>query len=448
MAIEISSNAEEYSALADKILKLAAVEGASQAQVSLSHSTGLSLRMRQGRVTSRMRETHSGFTLTVFNGQKKGSVNSTDLRGRTLEDSVKAACAIARFTGEDAAAGLASPEQLCRAPKELSLFHPWDLDEAKAMRLAARMEEGLASVGDDVQSEGVWINSNQLFYLLATSEGFNSSTTQSFHNLGASALGRNARVSEMDMWSEGARNFALIPQPEDIGRKAGVNARAYLNQQPLTSRRSPVLFDARSACSLIGHLTQAISDQALYTGSSFLRNKLGQQVLADHVSLYEDPYALAGNSSLAFDSDGIAPLQRYVVNGGSLNGYFLSLYGARRLGLTPTGNGFGPSNLLLSSSRTQSRDDFPAMLKALGTGLLVTSLTGNGIRMITGDYSRGARGFWVENGVIQHAVTGITISGNLAQMFMGSVGLGSDRFTQGSFSTGSILVDQMQISGE
>ncbi|TRN80732.1 hypothetical protein DT385_09505 [Pseudomonas syringae] len=278
-------------------------------------------------------------------------------------------------------------------------------------------------------------------------EGFSHGVAQSFQNFSATALARNSQHSELEFWSDTAADATLLSSPEVVAHTAGSKALAYLSQQPLSSRRCAVLFDPRSAASLIGHLVQAVSGQALYTSSSFLLDKMGQQVLADHISLREDPFIPGSVSSIAFDGDGIAPQKRHVVEYGELKGYFLSLYAARPLSKEPTGHGLGPSNLLISSTLTQPEDDFTQMLKKLGTGLLVTSLAGNGVRLHNGDYSRGARGFWVANGEIQHAVTGITISSNLAQIFLGIAAIGSDELTQGSFRTGSILIDQMQISG-
>lgn len=447
MKNEDFKNHEKHSAIANTLLELALAEGATHAQVNVSHSTGLSLRMRQGSVRSRTRETHSGYTLTVFNGFRQGSVNSTDLTGRDFSACVKAACAIAEYTGEDDSSGPANASLLCNNTLDLDLFHSWDLDETAAVQLAQKLEAGLAGVGAEVQSEGAWVESSHALHILATTEGFNSGVALSQHSLGINALARSGTVNELDMWSETLRDPKKLSAPEVIGRVAAARARAYLDQQGLSSRVCPVLFDPSTASSLLGHLSEALSDHSLYTGSSFLIDRLGEVILADHLSLYEDPHISAGMGSMAFDSDGIAPRQRTVIGSGVLNGYFLSLYGARRLGLPPTGNGYGPTNLKLTSTLTQQGDNFEAMLMKLGTGLLVTSLAGNGVRMITGDYSRGARGFWVENGVVQYAVTGITISGNLTRMLREIICIGNDELIQGSFCTGSILIDQMQISG-
>lgn len=448
MMDDFSIPPQQVAEIADRILDIAQTHGAQQAQVSLSQNQGLSLEMRQGRVQSRKREAHSGFSLTVFHEGRRASVRSTDLRETTLHESVKAACTIAYSTGKDIAACPASTELLCQSPHDLDLFHHWDLDEDQAIVIARRLENGISNAGASVQSDGATVKTNQSYFHLATSEGFNQGVAQSTHTLGCSALARSGTISQLNYWSESARKPADLPAPEWVGQQAAEGAAAYLDQRPLTSRRCAVLFDPRSAVSLLGHFAQAISSQALYTNSSFLLGKINHSVMAEHLHLLEDPFKPAGKASLAFDGDGIAPHKRLLVDGGVLQGYLLSLYGARRLNMAPTGNGFGPSNVRLISDVTVASDDLGSMLRKLNTGLLVTSLAGNGVRIISGDYSRGARGFWVENGVIQYAVVGITISSNLSQMLHGIVALGSDEICQGAFTTGSILVNEMQISGQ
>lgn len=447
MTYTLSNDADRLANVAEQLLKLAREHGASQAQVSLSHSTGLSVHTRHVRVLSRIQETHSGFSLTVFNGNRHGSVDSTDLSFGALEQSVKAACAIAKYTGEDPAAAPATAGQLCQKPRELGLSHPWDLDMDKAIDLAKRMEDGVACVDGQVQSNGAWVNSEHSYYLLASSEGFNHGVSRSFHNLNVSALARNARFNELDSFFSSGTDPRNLLSAEEIGRAAGNRALAYLDQRPLTSRRCPVLFDSRCAASLIGHLTEAISGRALYSNASFMSGKRGQAILPEHLSLYEDPFIPGANASISFDSDGIEPRQRFLVEDGVLQGYLLSLYASRRLTMEPTGNGSGPGNLLLRSNLTRPDDDLPEMLRKLDRGLLVTSLVGNGVRLLSGDYSRGARGLWVENGKIQHAVTGITLSGNLNQMLQNIVAVGNDITSQGAFNTGSVLINSMQISG-
>ncbi|MXS18353.1 TldD/PmbA family protein [Pseudomonas oryzihabitans] len=445
---EPSVTAEELGQLAQEILRLARQQGADKAQVNLSRSQGLSLRMRQGRVVSRTREAHSGFSLTVFCGARQGSVNSTDLKGRTLEEAVKAACAIARYTQDDPASGPAERALLGQSPLDLDLYHPWALSEDMAVAIAQRIENGIGELGPAVQSEDARVTTQESYFQLATSEGFNAGAAQTLHTLVAGAIARNDSYSERDHWLESARQSASLLEPEDVGRRAGAAARAYLDRAPLTTRRCPVLFDPRSATSLLAHFSQAVSGSALFMKSTFLLGKLGEPVMSRHLSLAEDPFIPRALASFNVDGDGIAPRQRLLVENGDLRGYLLSLYSARRLGLPPTGNGYGPGNLRLGSALTESSDHFTAMLKKLGTGFLVTTLVGNGVRLITGDYSRGARGFWVENGEIKHAVTGVTLSGDLQQMFMGIVAVGNDCVTQGAFTSGSILIDEMHVAGQ
>ncbi|KTT67324.1 hypothetical protein NS383_02240 [Pseudomonas oryzihabitans] len=445
---ELSATAEELSHIAQEILSLARREGADKAQVSLSRSQGLSLRMRQGRVVSRTREAHSGFSLTVFSGARQGSVNSTDLKGRTLQESVKAACAIARYTQDDPASGPAERALLGQSQRDLELYRPWALSEDMAVAVAQRIESGLGELGPSVQSEDARVMTQESYFQLATSEGFNAGAAQTLHTLVAGAIARNDRYSERDHWLESARESTSLLEPEEVGRRAGAAAKAYLDRAALTTRRCPVLFDPRSATGLLAHFAQAIGGSALFMKSTFLLEKLGEPIMSRHLSVSEDPFIPGALASFNFDGEGIAPSQRLLVENGDLRGYLLSLYSARRLGMAPTGNGYGPGNLRLSSTLTDASDHFAAMLKKLGTGFLVTTLVGNGVRLITGDYSRGARGFWVENGEIKHAVTGVTLSGNLQQMFMGIVAVGSDCVTQGAFTSGSILIDEMQVAGQ
>lgn len=447
MSIDFSITSDQLSELAERILKLATKNGASQAQVSIDQRQGLALHVRQGRVQSRMRESQSGFFLTVYNGKQQGSVNSTDMSPASLEESVKAACAIARHTEEDDAAGIATPEELCQSPQDLDLFHPWDIDEEQALHIANDIEMGIAGAGQDVQSEGAWVNSNKSSFRLATTAGFSHGGAQSGHSYAASALGRTSEHSEMEFGVENELNHLNLPKAYDFGLKTGQRALAYLDQRPLTSRHCRVLFDPKSAASIVSHLVQAISGQALYMHASFLKDRLNQNIMADHLNLLENPFIHAGKASFSFDGDGIAPSQRTIVQSGELKGFFLSRYTARRLGMRPTGNSFGPGNLFFRSDLTKADDDFESMLRKLDTGLLVTTLVGNGVRLISGDYSRGARGFWVEHGQIKHAVAGITISDNLDNMLQTVVAVGSDVVNQGGLSTGSILIEKMQVSG-
>lgn len=447
MTSVFSINPDQLSELAEQILSLAIKHGASQAQVSIDQTQGLALHVRQGKVQSRVRELQSGFSLTVYNGKQQGSVNSTDMSPASLEESVRAACAIARHTEEDDASGIATPDELCTDPQSLDLFHPWDIDETLALNIAHEIERGIGDAGPGVQSEGAWVNSNQTAFLLATTAGFSNGSAHSSHSYAGSAFGRTEEHSEMAFSVESEPNSLNLPAPYDFGRKIGQRALAYLDQAPLTSRHCRVLFDPKSAASLVGHVVQAISGQALYTQASFLKDRLNQNIMADHLSLLEDPFIRGGKASFSFDGDGIAPTQRTVVDAGQLKGFFLSRYTAHRLEMKPTGNGYGPGNLFFKSDLTAAGDDFEAMLRKLDTGLLVTDLVGNGVRLISGDYSRGARGFWVEGGEIKHAVTGITISDNLNNMLQTIVAVGSDVVSQGGLSTGSILIEKMQVSG-
>jgi PmbA protein len=443
------SDAERLPELAHQLLDLSLRGGATQAQVSVFQRQGLSLHLLRGRTVSRVRETYRGFSLTVFQGQKSGTVRCTRIAPDSLAHAVQAANLIACHTGEDSAAGIACPGEYCTVPRALDLFHPWQIDETGLKQLALRIEDGIAQVAPQVQSDGARVASSQSCTHLANSAGFSQSTLQSAHSASAIALARDANAqAQRDYARDLARLADKLVAPESLGLEAGRAAFAYLASGPLKSKRSAVLFSPRCAASLIGHIVDALSGRALYLGASFLQEKLGSSVLAAHLSLREDPFVPGAPGSFAFDIDGIEPSARDLVRAGVLEGYLLSLYAARRLQQAPTGSGSGHGNLTLLSSLTEPQDDLARMLRKLGKGLFVTDLSGDGVRIHNGIYSRSARGFWVEDGKIQHAVTGIALAGNLTQMLQGIVAIGSDVARFGTKSSGSLLIDDLQLSGQ
>lgn len=434
--------------LADSVIAQAIQAGASAAQVMFSESNGLLIEMRQGRLRARTRDAQSGMSLTVYRGQHQGTTSTTDFTPARLSETVQAACRIASYTGEDTFAGLPPAQYLCQAPRELDLWHPWEMDETGAQALAQRIESGIASAGAGVVSDGTWVRNGQSQWFLMNSQGFAQGGRQTSHVMSAKALARKTGHSQLDFWYSQSPLAPSLMTPEAIGRRAGSGALAALDVAPLSgSRRCPVLFDARSALSLLEHLVQAAGGAALYCKNSFLAGCLGQRIFSEHISVEEDPFIPQGLASRAFDGDGISGLARRVVDNGSLRGFFLSAYAARRLGMEPTGNGSGPGNLSLRSRRTQASDDFSAMVKKLHTGLLVTSFSGGGARLINGDYSRSLRGFWVEEGEIRHSVDGVTVAGNLAEIFLNIVAVGADTLTQGALTSGSVLIDSLQVAG-
>ncbi len=434
-------------AVAEQLLALAKTGGATDAKVHLSTGQGLSVNMRQGRLRARREEAHNSVTLTVYRGQRQGSTQSTDFSDTSLSEMAEAACAIATHTAEDPCAGLAEATAMCSSPRDLQIYTPWEVTSEQAQLLAARIEAGMNDVGQGVESDSATVSAFQMHTFLANSRGFADGYAQSRHSLGGAALAGEGSSRHLGYWSSQARASELLKSPEEVGAKAARKALSYLNDRPVQTGRYQVLFDPHMAISLLGDLTNGITGRALFTQSSYLRDRVGTQVMADHLTLTEDPYILGGMASAPFDDDGVSGQSRALVENGILQGYLLSTYAGRRLGLASTGNGSGPYNIALSSHHTCPEDGFNAMLARLDTGLLVTQLNGEGTQLLNGNYSRTAKGFWVENGVIMHPVTGITIAGNLNEMLSQITAVGSDLETQGNFTSGSVLISQMQIGG-
>lgn len=439
---------QQLAELADSVITQAIREGASDAQVMFSESNGLLIEMRQGRLRARTRDAQSGMSLTVYRGHHQGTTSSTDFSPARLRETVQAACRIAGYTGEDEFTGLAPAQYLSQAPRALDLWHPWDLDEAGAQALAHRIEAGITSAGKDVASDGAWVRSGQTQWFLMNSRGFAQGERQTNHLLSAKALAKKPGCSQLDFCQSHSHLAPSLMTPEAIGHRAGSGALAALDIAPLAgSRRCPVLFDAVCALSLLDHLVQAAGGAVLYRRNSFLAERLGQDIFSEHITIEEDPFVPQGLASRTFDGDGVSGSARRVVDNGRLTGFFLSAYAARRLGMAPTGNGWGPGNLSLRSRLTQEGDNMAAMVKKLHTGLLITGFSGGGPRLINGDYSRSLRGFWVEGAEVRHAVDGVTVAGNLADMFRNIVAVGADGFTQGALTSGSVLIDSLQVAG-
>lgn len=447
--MEEFSNAplENMKVVADRLLTLGLEQGATSGVVNLHQSQGLTVQLNGGRVASRTRELRSSFTLTLYRGHQRGQVISTCFEPQSLIESVQAALTIARYTGPDISAGLAEAQWLCQAQRPLDLHHPWNIDLDDAVNYARRLEDGVEQSGVGVRSETARVTSGESWQLLATTEGFSNHTSRSAHSIMATALARADGQAEKEYGWDAACDPKQLVAPEIIGKQAADLALQYLKKQPLSTRRCRVLFSPRCAATLCGHLIEAVTDRALYMQASFLKDQLGNPVTASHLTLKEDPFIIGGYASFPFDSDGIEPRARNIVEKGVLQGYQLSLYGARRLGLAPTGNGSGTGNLILSSDLTETDEDLLHMVTRLGTGLYVTSLAGDGVQIFSGDYSRVARGFWVEQGHIQYAVTGAGISGNLNSMLMSIEAVGNDVARFGAYTTGSILIDSMHIAG-
>lgn len=430
--------------IAADVLKSAKGQGASACDVDVSEGWGHSVSVRQGEVDTLEYHRDKGISVTVYLGQQRGHASTTDFAPQALRDTVAAAVSIARFTASDPAAGLPDPDQLAREPRELDLFHPWATDVDASIELARRCEASGFSVSELVtNSEGASVSTQQTQFVSANSLGFCEGYATTRHGLGCSMIAGEGDGMQRDDWYVTRRNALDLPAPEAIGDYVARRALSRLNARKLNTCEVPVLFEAPLAAGLLGHFVSAASGGSLYRRSSFLLDTLGTQVFSDAVTLLEDPFIPGGLASSWFDDEGVATARREVVTRGTLNGWFLGSYSARKLGLKSTGNAGGCHNLILQPGKL----GLTGLLKKMGRGLFVTELLGHGVNTVTGDYSRGAAGYWVENGEIAYPVHEITIAGHLGEMFQQIVAVGADAYTYGSKTVGSVLIENMKIAG-
>lgn len=433
---------------AEVMLRRARELGATGAAVDISESSGFSVNVRRGRVETIEQHRDKGIGVTVYLGQRRGHANSSDYSARSLAETVEAAYNIARFTAEDPCAGLPDPETLAVHPPNLDLFHPWAVSVEEAVALACAAEDAAFRTSPMIRnSEGASVTVGHGQFLSANSLGFAGGYPYSRHSIACAPIARRGRDMQRDDWYSTDCRADRLADPAALGRYAAERALSRLGARRLSTRHAPVLFESPIACGLLGHFVQAASGGALYRKASFLTERLGERVFAPHIDIVEDPHRRAESGSAPFDSEGCATARRRVVERGILQGYFLSTYSARKLGMKTTGNAGGSHHLRLLSSKRRKTDDLPEMLRKLGTGLFVTDLMGQGVNYVTGDYSRGATGFWVENGIIQYPVEEITIAGNLRDMFAAIVAVGADEITRGTKRSGSVLIQSMAIAG-
>ncbi|MGI4856025.1 MAG: metalloprotease PmbA [Janthinobacterium lividum] len=434
--------------IANDILKYARELGATDAATEISEGDGLSVTVRRDEVETIEHNRDKTVGVTVFVGNKRGNASTSDFSTKAIRDTVAAAHNIARFTADDDCAGLAEAELLEREPRDLDLFHPWALNADQAVELARRAERAAFETDAHIEnSDGASVSAQHSQFVLATSRGFMGGFPVSRHYISCAPIAGLQGQMQRDDWYSSQRRASDLLEPELIGRYAAQRALSRLGARPIDTCKAPVLFEAPIAMGLINSLVQGASGGALYRKATFLADSVGRQVLADHLSIDEDPYVPRAMGSAPFDDEGVRTQKRVLVENGVLRGYFLSTYSARKLKLPTTGNAGGAHNLSLTSTLTDPGDDLDAMLRKLGRGLLVTDLMGQGVNLITGDYSRGASGFWVENGEIQFPVEEITIAGNLAEMLRHIVAVGADRLVRGNKTSGSILIEQMTIAG-
>ncbi|SAL39813.1 pmbA protein [Caballeronia choica] len=440
---------DELKEIASDILRYAKELGGTDAATEISEGDGLSVSVRRGEVETIEHNRDKMVGVTVFIGKKRGNASTADFSREALKDTVAAAYNIARFTAEDTAAGLAEAELLETSPQDLDLYHPWHIDAEEAVEIARRSEAAAFDVDPRIKnSEGASVSAQHSQFVLATSRGFLAGYPYSRHYIACAPIAGSGRDMQRDDWYTSRRNAADLAEPEAVGRYAAQRALSRMGARSLDTRKCRVLFEAPLAAGILGAFVQAVSGGALYRKTTFLVDSLGKPVFAPHVQVVEDPHVRGGMGSAPFDEEGVRTQRRRVVEDGVVQGYFLSTYSARKLGMQTTGNAGGSHNLSLRSSLTKPEDDFEQMLKKLGTGLLLTELMGQGVNYVTGDYSRGASGFWVENGKIQYPVEEITVASTLQEMFRHIEAIGADTVVRGTKEIGSVLIEKMTIAGQ
>lgn len=444
-----SYSLDDLKAMSKEALQLAKLAGASSAEAEVSLGTGQNVSVRMGETETIEYNRDKGMSVTVYFGQKKGHASTSDLSSQALRDTVAAACDIARYTAQDTFCGLADAALMAQDTPSLDLYHPWNISVDEALLLARECEAAAFSADKRItNSEGASVSNYEGMFAYANSHGFCGGYPSSRHSLSCSVVAGEDDAMQRDYWYTSARCADDLDSAQFVGRRAGERTARRLGCRRIRTAQVPVLFEAPLASGLISHLVSAISGGSLYRKSSFLLDSLGRQVMPPFVNISEQPHLLRGLASAPFDNEGVATRPRQLVEDGVLQGYMLSSYSARKLGLATTGNAGGNHNLLVEPGSLSGQCfDFNELLKQMGTGLLVTELLGHGINMVTGDYSRGAAGFWVDNGEIAFPVEEITIAGNLGEMFRQIVAIGNDILVQGSKQVGSILVERMTVAG-
>ena len=435
----------------DASLAAAKKLGATDAAAEVSEGCGLSVSVRNGELENVERNRDKSLGVTVYVGQRRGNASTSDFSDAAIAQTVRAAFDIARFTAEDPFASLPMAKDIASVKdrkRDLDLFHPWVLSSEDAAVLALECEAAALAVDKRItNSEGAAVSAQQSHFFSAHTNGFRGGYASSRHSLSVSPIAGKGDDMQRDAWYSSMRNAKDLASPQAVGRYAAARALSRLRARKIPTVECPVLFESPLAAGLLGALVQAVSGGALYRKSSFLLNSLGKPVLPKHMDVFEDPFVMGGKGSSPFDDEGVTVRARQVVEAGRLQGYFLSSYTARKLGMQTTGNAGGSHNLTMTSRLTRSSDTLDAMIQKLGTGLLVTELMGQGVNYVTGDYSRGASGFWVEKGQIAFPVHEITIAGNMKNMLKGIEAVGADAYNYGAKTVGSMLVNRMKVAG-
>lgn len=440
----IYQHISEVKEAVSEVLEHAKKLGATAAEAAMSSTSGLSVSTRMGEVETIEFNQDGGLGISVYVGNNKGSASTADLNPKTLRTVVEKAIDIAKFTSDDPFNGIADKELLEFAPQDLDLYHPWEVSPEQGIELCHQAEQAALNADERiVNSDGASFSSHQGLRVYGNSHGMIAGYPRTRHSISTMVIGKEGEQMQRDSAYTVARHKDDLNDAAKVGLEAATETLAKLNSQKLGTMKVPVIFRADIANSLFGHLVSAIGGGALYRKSSFLLDSLGTKVFSDCVNISERPHLLKGLASSPFDAEGLKTVDREIIQGGELQTYLLASYAARKLSMAPTGHAGGIHNWLVE----QTHADLKALLKTMGTGLLVTELMGQGVNTVTGDYSRGAAGFWVENGEIQYPVSEITIAGNLKDMFKAVVGLGGDIERRGGIQTGSVLIEQMQVAG-
>jgi PmbA protein len=437
---------ERLGELVAEVIRLAGAQGASAAEAEISEGSGHSVNVRMGEVETIEYHRDKGLSVTVYFGKQRGNASSSDLSPQALRDTVEKACSIAKHTASDEFSGLADEALLAKgAFPDLDLFHPWGTTVEQSIDLAKRCEAAAFAADRRItNSDGASVSTQDSHFCYGNSLGFLGGYPSSRHGISCSVIAGADDAMQRDDWYTTARNFHDLDDVEAVGRRAGERAARRLSARKLKTLQVPVLFEAPIASGLIGHFVSAVSGGSLYRKSSFLLDSLGQQIFPPFVQIREAPHLKKGLASAPFDAEGVATRDRDVVRDGVLCGYFLGSYSARKLKLQSTANAGGNHNLLINDTG----QTFADLLRKMQRGLLVTELLGHGINLVTGDYSRGAAGYWVEGGEVRYPVEEITIAGNLSDMFKGIVAIGNDVVVRGSRPCGSILLERMTVAGD
>ena len=430
--------------ISQDVLKLAKNAGASSAECDVSFASGQSVSVRLGETENIEYNRDKGVSVTVYFGLQKGNASSSDLSAQALKDTVEAACNIAKYTAKDAFCGLADAALMAKDIPDLDLYHPWHLSVDEALAIAKRCEAAALQVDTKriANSEGAGVSISEGVFAYANSHGFVGGYPSSRHSISCSVIAEEGQAMQRDYWYSSARDFADLESAESIGKIAGERTVRRLGAKPIKTGQYPVLFESTLAGGLIGNLISAISGGSLYRKSSFLLDSLGTKIGANLLNIEELPHLKKGVASTPFDNEGVATKSRKLLENGVLQGYVLGSYSARKLGMQTTGNAGGSHNLIVQSTG----ENFAQLLQKMGTGLLVTEVLGHGLNMVTGDYSRGAAGYWVVNGVIAHPVEEITIASNMKQMLNQILAIGTDIIAHSSKQTGSILIESMTVA--